>query len=199
MTYADVGDRAGAHEITISNLANGKQKLTQEWMTRLAKVFSVRVSELLEAPAAKSMRRIQVRGALNAGAWQEGYEWSDDDQYDVLVPDEPALRGVELYAAQISGPSMNLRYPEGSIVILSPIAHSATEISPGRRYHVRRVRADGLVEETIKTLERGSDGHFWLKPESTNPEFQEWIPLEGLPGETIELVGRVRFTVRRED
>ncbi|MGH6684999.1 MAG: hypothetical protein ACRECA_13960, partial [Pseudolabrys sp.] len=80
------------------------------------------------------------------------------------------------------------------VVVMSPVG----EVIPGRRYHVRRTRTDGLTEETIKTLVTGDDGQYWLKPESNKPEFQQWIALDGAPGESVHLVGCVRYVLRRE-
>lgn len=196
LTYADVADALGAHTITIAKLATDKIELTHDWMKRLAKVFDVSPAEIIERPAAAGLRRVRVRGTLQAGAFSESFEWPHDDQYDVMVRDDPALRRAELYAGEIEGASMNLRYPPGSVVIMSA---GGSDLVPGRRYHVRITRADGTAEDTIKTLERSADGRYWLKPESSDPEYQAWIPLDGQPDTTVELIGRVRFAYQRED
>jgi transcriptional regulator with XRE-family HTH domain len=198
MTYATVGEALKAHEVTIAKLANDGQELTFSWMKRLAQVFDVTPAEIIARPAAEGMRRVRVLGAIQAGAWGEHHEWPEEDRYDVMLPDDPALRGLQLYAGEIAGPSMNLRYQEGTVVIFSRVVADA-EIKEGRRYHVRQTRADGQTEETIKTLVKGEDGRFWLRPESTHPDFQEWIPLDGRPGGTIEVLGRVRYAVQREE
>lgn len=200
LTYAEVGDKVGAHEITIAKLAGGTQKLTTDWMERLGDVFGVHPSEIKWPPPAKGLRRVKVKGAIQAGVWSENHQWEDEQGYSVMIPDDPALKNRQLYGAEISGDSMNLRYPSGSVVVLSPVLDGGpSEIREGSRYHVRQTRRDGLVEETIKTLVRGPDGAYWLKPESSSPEFQTWIPLDGGDGVTVELVGRVRFVVQRED
>lgn len=198
MTNADIIAALGddTHETTISRLATGEMDLTLDWMTRLAKVFGVRPAELIEKPPGGRLRRVHVTGRIQAGQWSENHEWPEQDQYDVTVPDDPAIRGLSLYAGEIGGESMNLRYKPGSVVVLSP---RASDMVPGRRYHVRRTRPDGTTEETIKTLARDERGHYWLKPESSDPEHQEWISLEGSDGVTVELLGRVRYVVQRED
>jgi len=199
VTYAALGDLVGAHEVTIANLASGKQKLTQDWMNRLAEALGVGPGELISEAAGSGLRRVRVRGALKAGEWSEGHEWPEDDQYDVMIPDEPAFMHMDLYAGEIEGHSMNLRYPPGSAVVLALVGQRPGEIEVGKRYHVRRTRSDGLVEDTIKTLVKDDNGRFWLKPESSQPEHQEWISLDSQPGSTVELVGRVKFVVHRED
>lgn len=200
LTYADVAEEAGVHEITIAKLATGKQNMTLEWMRRLAKIYGCTPAEVVWHPPAAGLRRVTVTGILQAGAWSAGEPLSETDRYDVMVPDDARLRAVSLYGGEIRGESMNLRYPEGAVVVMSPIAGTAPrEIIPGRRYHVRRVRPDGSVEETIKTLAVDADGRYWLKPESDNPQFQAWISLDDGTDTTVELVGRVRFVVQRED
>ena len=116
-----------------------------------------------------------------------------------MIPDDPALQGVALYAGELRGESMNRRYPSGAIIILSKVSQRPGDITADRRYHVRMTHIDGLIEETIKTLAKDSAGEYWLKPESDHPECQEWIPLDGKPGTTVELIGRVRGVYHRED
>lgn len=199
MTYAELADALGVHETTIARLAIGEQALTHDWMKRLGEALGVRPEELIVNAGVSSLRRIRIKGSLQAGDWAESHEWPEDDQYDVMVPDDPALRTLPLYGGMIVGESMNLRYPNGSAVVLSRIGQRPGEIAVGKRYHVRMTRADGQTEETIKTLVADEQNHFWLKPESSHPEHQEWIPLDGKPDVTVELLGRVRFVVHRED
>lgn len=198
LTYADVAEALGegTHSVTIAKLASGTMQLTFDWMKRLARVFHVEPQEIIAKPIGADLRRVRVAGALKAGSFAESYEWSEEDRYDVMVRDLAAYRRLELYAGEISGDSMNLRYPDGSVVVMSK---GGSDLVVGRRYHVRITRTDGTSEDTIKTLERGEDGRYWLKPESSNPEHQAWIPLDGIPDATVELIGRVRFAVQRED
>lgn len=189
--------RLGTHEVTINRLSTSPS-ISQEWMELLGEIYQVPASEIIAPPPAAGLRRVRVKGALQAGEWAEQHEWPDDEQYDVMVPDDPALRGVPLYAGEIRGNSMNLRYPSGAIIIMSPLRQHPGEITEGRRYHVRLTHADGNTEETIKTLVRRDD-RYWLKPESDDPEFQQWIALDGIPGATVELIGRVRGVYHRED
>jgi transcriptional regulator with XRE-family HTH domain len=199
LTYAGLADRVKAHEVTIANLATGAQQLTQEWMIRLGEALDVPPEEIISRPAAEGMRRVRVRAWLEASDWAETHEWPDADQYDVVIPDDPSLRSASLYAAEIRGQSMNLRYPARSVVVFSRIVGRPNEVAAGKRYHVRRTRVDGLTEETVKTLVRDEQGRYWLKPESSDPEHQACIALVGDKEATVEAIGRVRFVVHRED
>jgi hypothetical protein len=168
-------------------------------MQRLAAVFSVTPAEIIARPAAEGMRRVRVMSAIRAGEWSDRQsEWPDEKRYDVMIPDDPALRGLQLYAAEIVGPAMNLRYSDGTILVFSRV-NGGAELKEGRHFHVRLTRAsDGKIAECVRTLVQ-QDGQWWLKPESSHPDFQEWIPLTGAQALTLELVGRVRYAVQRED
>lgn len=201
LTYARVAEALGngTHEVTISNLANGKQELTQSWMERLAKVFAVEPADILRASMPSGLLRVRVTGLLRAGHWHESFELPESDQFDVMIQADRPLREADLYAGVIDGQSMNRIYPDKTVVVLSGKLQRPGEIAVGKRYHVRQTRPDGSTEDTIKTLARSEDGRYWLKPESTEPEHQQWIPLDGGADATVELMGRVRFVVYRED
>jgi transcriptional regulator with XRE-family HTH domain len=198
LTYAAVGDAVNAHEITIAKLANGNQELTLGWMQRLAKVFSVTPSEIITKAPGEGMRSVRVTGFLPATD-PEDATWPEGRRYDVMIPDDPALRGDQLYACEIRGESMDRKYPAGTVVILSRMdADKTSHLKEGRHYHVRRQRNGGAAEDSLKTLIK-VDGSFWLKPESSSPQHQEWIALFPTNGELVELIGRVRYSVQRED
>jgi len=198
-SYPEIAEALHTSRGTIAKLANSTQEMTRSWQEALAGHFNVSPEEIFTPPKENRLRRIPVKGRLAAGAWQEGFTFDPEDQYDVLIPQDERLQLISLYAAEVGGSSMNMRYPAGSVIVLSYVGDGVNDVIPGRRYHVKRTRADGMVEDTIKTLVKGEDGKFWLKPESTDPEFQEWIALEGQPGMQIELIGRVRYAVQREE
>ena len=199
LTYAIVGEKLGAHETTIADLARGETNLTQDWMEKLATVFNVPPQQIIWPPEEPNLRKVSVKSYLQAGHWREAEEWDLEDHYSVMVPDDKNLRSVVLYAAEIRGPSMNKRYPDKSVVVMATMSSTYEGVKEGKRYHVRQTRADGKAEETVKTLARDDMGKLWLKPESTHPEFQQWIPLEGSDGSTIEILGRVRYAVLPEE
>lgn len=212
-TYADVADQVRAlaktkrdkkrervHELTINKLALGKQKLTQDWMETLGEVFGMPAINIIATPQSGNLRLLKVGIALEGGVWKESAMISPSEQFEVTAPHDLSTDGAQLYAAEIRGPSSSLRYPDRSILILSKITLTPGEIAEGRRYHVRVTRFDGLREETIKRLVIDKEtSKFWLRPESDHPDFQVWIPLEGRPGEIVEVIGRVRGVYTRED
>lgn len=205
-TYADVAERATdilkpkkpIHEITITRLASGAMKLTQDWMETLGKVYSVTAAEIIAAPIAEGLRRVPVVMTFESGIWASDHRLPDDQQFEVMINDDSALREVPLYGGEIRGNDMNLRYPSGSIVILSYVTQRPGEIAEGKRYHVRVTRKDGTCEETIRRLIKDGSDRYWLMPESSEPAFRA-VPLDGEPDMKVEIIGRVRFVVTRED
>lgn len=193
----DVADELGVHPVTVSKLLNGKMKLTMDYIEGFARIFNLSPDQILAEPT--HTRVVKVRGFLEAGAWSEATEWDEHDWYDVAIPDDPTLRSVPLYAGEIRGPSMNKRYPERTVAVFTHLADSGEQLTVGKRYVVERERADGLREATVKALWRDDGGRMWLIPESDDPRFQEPIPLEGGENDTVRVLGRVRYSVQRED
>jgi hypothetical protein len=202
LTYSDLGRLLDppAHEVTIAKLATGKQRLTQEWMNKLAAALKVTPAEIIQA-AGSGLRSVTVGTVVEAGKWHFKNE-RQFETFDISIPDDPNLRDVTLYAAVMRGDSMNQRYRNGSIIVFSPITGtSPSEIREGSRYHVRKAQAGAdAVEETVQTLRKDTAGQWWLVPESNSPDFQQWTKLEGHhQGYTINLIGRVRYALVPED
>lgn len=198
LTHDDIAAALGVNRTTVADRARGAVPMNQDWQHKLAEFFQVPLGDILEKPASEGLRAVPVMLPLAAGDWSESHQYEPDDRDSVMVPDDPRFRTMSLYAGKVVGDSMNRLYPDGTIVVLSRMAQRPGEILEGKRYHIRRTRAGGLVEETIKTLVRDSKGRYWMQPESDSPEFSA-VPLDGGEDEVIELVGRVRWSVRPED
>lgn len=189
--------RAKTHEGTINRLSTGRMTLDHDWMQLLGEVYGVPASEIIDPPPAAGMRRVRVAHAFEVGAWLRADEEPSVALDAIMIPDDPRLRDVSLYAGEIKDAAMSQRYPPGAIVVLSPLLQRPNEIAEGRRYHVTHMREDQATEHTIKTLVRRDDT-YWLKPESDEPQLQAWLPLRA--GSTrVELVGRVRGVYLREE
>lgn len=191
-----LGEIIGAHWQTVHRAESGKTALSEPKLAKYAEALEVGIDDLM---APSSGRMVVVKGYVEAGAWAETWEWDEDNQYQVPVPDEPLFRGFTLHAAETRGPSMNKRYPEGTVIVFTDIIETQADIIVGKRYIVERERADGMREATVKQLWQDETGKYWLLPESTDPLFQEPIPINGNEDDTIRIVGRVRFAVSREE
>lgn len=193
----EVADRLGIHITNYNRLENGKSDITASRIYELAEIFECDPKEIL-FESTPDLRFIPVRQAVQAGAWAESAEWPPDEHKSVPVPDDEEFRGKRLYAAEARGPSMNLVYPEGTIIVFVSQYELDEDLNPGRRYVVERERADGLREATVKKLWQDDDGAWWLLPESDDPRFQQPIALNGEEGDTIRIIGRVVYAVRKE-
>jgi DNA-binding XRE family transcriptional regulator len=197
LTHDDIAAALGVNRVTIADRARGAVPMKQDWAQRFADLFGVPVADIFEKPLTSGMRTVPIILELQAGNWAD-QSFLPDNFGNIVIPDDPAYRSMSLYAGRIVGESMNKIYPNGSIVILSRKQDRPGEIVAGKRYHIRRTRGGQLIEQTIKTLVKDAKGQYWMQPESDSPEFAA-VPLESAPEETIEIIGRVRYAVRRED
>ena len=196
LSQQDVADRLGMHLTNYNRLENAKTRLAADKLDRLAKVFMVDpVAIIADLP---NTRAVRVVGAVQAGVFAESWELPEEDQHTVLIPDDATFRGMQLHAAETRGPSMDKVYPEGTVIVFTDYIGRGEAPIFGKRYIVERERSDGLREHTVKTLWRDAAGKAWLIPESTDPLFQQPIALDGNEGDTVRILGRVVYSVRRE-
>lgn len=179
----------------VNKMVSGARKIAADELLAMARY--------LNAPAPTSsigLRTVRVVAHVQAGNWADTWEWSDDDQYDVAVPADPMLASFRLYAAETRGPSMNRRYPEGTVVVFTDVEETDESLVPGKRYIVERRRSNGEVEHTVKLLHQDERGAFWLVPESTDPLFQTPMSVEAGAenGDEVRIRGRVHYSVARE-
>lgn len=195
LSQADLADILGIHWQSVHRAEVGKTTLNEVKRASYADALGVTADELFEQQAFRSVR---VKGFVQAGTWAETWELQPEDQYEVPLPAAPELEGLTLHAAELRGPSMNKRWPEGTALVFADAIEAGEDFIVGKRYIVERTRADGLRETTVKKLWRDDDGKHWLLPESTDPRFQEPISVEGGEDDTVRILGRVRYAVSRE-
>ncbi|MEX3008980.1 XRE family transcriptional regulator [Hoeflea sp. TYP-13] len=197
LSQSDVANALGIDVANYNRLENQKVELTLSRMNQLADLLHCEPGDFITGIS--KTRMIHVRAHVEAGVYSESYEWEEGSWYDVAVPDDPQYRNYNLYGAETRGPSMNKRYPEGTVVVFTDTIETEQDIEVGKRYIVERERADGLREATIKTLIQDEAGNLWLMPESTDPRHQQPIEIGGANGDTVRIVGRVVYSVQRED
>ena len=186
----------GSHPVSVSRLISGAMQLNSGWIEKISAALSVKPSELFSTE--NTARVVAVRSHVQAGEWEDHQDWHEDDWYDVAIPNDTSLAPYPLYGAEARGPSMNKRYPEGTILVFTHAIETGEDTIPGKRYIVERERADGLREATVKLLVKEEDGTYWLYPESTDPRHQTPIEMDGNEGDTIRIIGQVRYSVVRE-
>lgn len=116
---------------------------------------------------------IFVKGEVQAGVYREAIEWRGDEWYSVTVPTSDRFPGIERFGLYVRGNSMNMLYPEGTIVVVVRFGDIARGPRPGERVVVlRRSSVTGEFEATLKEYQQDSEGRHILWPRSTDPEFQ---------------------------
>jgi hypothetical protein len=188
----------------LNKILTGERTLKAEEMFDISKATGYPIPDggaqgLVKEPE-PGLRRVVVAAHVQAGDWAETWEWDEQEQYSVYVPDVPALKQFRLYGAEARGLSMNKRYPEGTVLVFNDVQETMESPVPGKRYIVERRRSSGEREHTVKLLVSDAAGKLWLMPESDQPEFQSAISVENGTGDgdMVIILGRVEFAVLRE-
>lgn len=146
-------------------------RTTPEWLLYGRGETPHHASSLPEMRAVN--RQVPVLGVVQAGAWAEAIEdsWGASEVVPVVLA---GFEGAQLFALRIRGPSMDMYYPDGTMVIVCPAAEIG--VREGDHVVVRR-RRGGLAETTIKEVVKEKGG-IALWPRSNDPAFQEPIRLQ---------------------
>ncbi|WP_337996206.1 XRE family transcriptional regulator [Oleispirillum naphthae] len=133
-----------------------------------AQIYGISGSSSLEPVAADSIT-IDVKGAVQAGVWTSAYELREDEWTPVTLPRPDSH--TQYFGLRVMGESMNLVYPEGTILVCVPMMEYDHSLIDGDHVIVQRWE-NGMVEATVKELRHDKDGQAWLWPRSDRPEFQ---------------------------
>lgn len=128
--------------------------------------------------------QLYVKGVVAAGVWREADELPQDE-WETFTGRANIASPINLrFGLRVEGQSMNLLYPEGTILECVKYFGDA-EIPNGKRVIVERKRFNNGVEATVKEYFKDEDGIEWLLPRSNNPAFQSPIRCDA-PGDDIE-------------
>ncbi len=199
LTLEQLAARTETTHQQVQRLEKGQRRLTVDWMQRLAMALDIAPAELLpldqqpaiEAgvePVASPFINLEVRGDVQAGAWSEIHERPSDDWEVVPVPRPDGHR--RHIGLRVRGASMNLEYPEGTILVCVPFADYNHRVSTGDHVIVRRRHPEtGLFESTVKELRLDDRRRSWLWPRSTDPEHQTPLRWPRTPAELADCAG----------
>ena len=143
------------------------------------------------------VQTIPILGDVAAGFWREPGQLGSDDDLPSLQIAIDGYAGVNLYALQVVGPSMNLIYPEGRWVIVAPI--DDVGLREQDIVVVRRSRS-GLFETTLKQVELESE-MLVLWPRSNHKDFQDpvYMKAQEYDQDAPEIIGVVVADYARRD
>lgn len=182
---------------------NGTRGFPAKVAERYARFFRVKPEWLLYGKVSADTvielgPTLYVVGKVEAGAFEEAWQ-RDNSEWEAFTGrgdvDAPLK---DRFGLRVSGDSMNLVYPEGTI--LECVWYFGDEVIPDRkRVIVQRTRKDGTLETTVKELVRDENGIEWLVPRSSNPMHQAFRgdqPGEGI--KRVEIIARVVASTRLE-
>lgn len=164
---------------TLSRLETGKQRMSIEWLTKLSGALDVSVSALLEDSNCEG--QVVVVGQACCNDWREKCWYPKDKQYSVHIPPDERSVYPERFAIEGHCPAMNLRYPEGSLIICAPLDTIDDGMVIGKRYLIeswRKKKGKKEYELTIKKLTADDDGSLWFVTESSHPAYQMSLPFD---------------------
>lgn len=153
---------------TVSRWESGSEP-DQGHLVAIARLMGLTTDQLLSGEVA--IGSIRVLGYVEAGDWKEAVKMPQDDQWHVSIPTPGDYERYRKFALSVRGPSMDRRYPPGSILVCVDYYELGRDPASGERVIVHRHKGD-LTEATCKLYQRDSEGHPWLWPESTHPEHQ---------------------------
>ncbi|MDI2090471.1 LexA family transcriptional regulator [Commensalibacter oyaizuii] len=195
------GINAGLGPDFIRKLKNAKNSPKAENLFKLAKALNIDVNYFLD-PIDQSVQKelqnqpvhnendedteiyaiptetIYVRGELNAKQWKKNKDWPPSRYIPLTIPKDSRFLSTSRYGLIIKDDSMNLLYPTGSIVIVTPFQE--LERLPENGDCVVVTKHDSLYshyEMTLKIVQIRENGQFFLWPKSDNPEFLQPIIL----------------------
>ena len=180
LTIKGLERSAGLTEGTINDILRGKTvKPSYENVARIANALDCH-------PNAFTFNKFTFQGDLEpaivqplvmvgevaAGIWREAMELPIADQEEVFAAPSAKYPGAGRFCLRVLGNSMNLKFPEGTVLVCIKYMDLGRNPLPGEFVIVQRVRPDGLTEATCKQYESDGNGGAWLWPRSDRPEHQ---------------------------
>lgn len=203
------GLSAGLSRNALSQFLNNPERnISATSLQKLADYEGVPIEKMLGANGSTASpvqtSTIKVIAPVRAGYWSDAFEYDLDDQDEIHIPEE--LAGNDnLFAVRVKGHSMDLEFPDNTILICISPYHLTTPIQDEDCVIVQRVR-NGEYETTVKCLKIDENtGRAFLMPRSSKPEFQTPLivpwPYMGKPDastglEAVEIIGVVLDSIR---
>ena len=137
---------------------------------------------------------VLIKGEARCNHWQQGCWYKADKRYAVAVPTDPRFPDAERFGIELRCPDMNLRYPEGSLLLCVSLEAVEGGIEIDQRYLIecRRKRGhDHETELTVKTLTTVGGNRPIFVTESSEPGHQMSVPLFSSSGDKIRPIALV--------
>jgi transcriptional regulator with XRE-family HTH domain len=202
MNQTEFGELLGVTQASVSRWEKGSMP-DPPLVARLAQMAGEEVRQFLGGDSDISFipaaNRFMVRGTVAAGVWVEAFEWPQEEWEPYTGGDHIKADAGRRFGLRVEGDSMNMIYPQGTILDCISTLDGVTP-KTGQRVIVVRKRVDESLEATVKEYLVDESGKEWLVPRSTNPAFQTPFsvdqPGEGVVG--VEIIGVVVGSYRPE-
>ena len=174
----------------------GDPAITREQILDLAPML---VSEFDIAPSAPRPKALEIKGEVAAGLWMESglFETEQSEESTLAGGDRRFPPGAQ-YLLRIRGESMNRIARDGDLILCLDFMEAGIELKSGDVAVVERSRDGGhTIERTAKRVVRHND-RIELRPESTDPRFQEPIIFNDHSEEAAEvrIIAKVLSVIR---
>lgn len=173
----EAAESMGCAVATYIQHENGTRGLPAARAKRYAEFFRTTPEWLLYGRETKATVKaalgpqIPIQGEVAAGVFKEGVESQETEWETFTGAASVVAPESQRFGLKVVGDSMDLLYPEGSI--LECVRYWGDHpIESGKRVIVERTRDDGGKEVTVKQHEVDKDGVVWLVPKSSNPAHQ---------------------------
>lgn len=198
-TAKEFAEKNDIYPATYYHHEKGRNEFDPETAERYAKALGVtagwlltgeNIPELIESN--NGVELVPIVGEVEAGVYKNNIELEEAQWDYVTLPTDSRYPGHPRKCMRVCGPSMNMEFPEGSLVVcINMIALDEPPVN-GVVYVVRRTLAGGDVEATLKELRIEPDGTMYLWPRSTDPRHQAPILFDGdEEGDEISLTAKV--------
>lgn len=171
-------EKIGVTQATVSRWENKKQLPNFEQLRALERMdesFRKYLSPDVLYGTTKKLCAVTVVGRVKAAGWAEERAWPIDERFVITVPPQPQVNPEKqnIYGLVVEGSSMNLVYPDGTILVCLDLHDYDKELVPGDRVIVQRLRSSGEYEMTVKEFDIDEVGRKWLWPRSNDPDHQQ--------------------------
>lgn len=195
-TYA--GHENGARDFTRSaGLYARRFNTTIDWLLTGKPDRPVTVQPPGHLPErSASLTPARIVGTVKASYWQDV---SDHHEYEEgeFVPSASNFPPEWQYAYEVDGPSVNKVAKDGDILVCVDLIQSMLPVEENDLVIVERTRYGGaMLERTAKRVRRTMSG-FELWPDSTDPDFQEPIPMSSGDDNEVRIRAKVIWIVRK--
>lgn len=187
ISQAELGRVLGLERQLVNRMLNGKRRLQIAEVEAISRKWGVAPPIALHQSQPK-VTQIKVVGEVAAGIWHEmGHMDFDIFEIPYAYNTDSRWPAEALSALIVRGESINRKAQDGDKVVMLDYGQAPRKFRDGDWVVARRERGD-LAETTVKQV-RGSPVKGWqLWPDSTDPRYQEPIPLDG---EFVHVIGFV--------